>query len=69
MKVGEIYYWVTDKAVGYSTRPKYHVFICEADWEEENTFLFISKTNYNGDYAISNINYNFLPLPISYVGG
>lgn len=69
MILDEIYFWDTYKAKGHFRRDKYHVFICEADWQEENTFLFISKANYNGDYLISNSAYTFLPLATSYIGG
>jgi hypothetical protein len=67
MKLGEIYVWDTDKAVGHDSRKKYHVFICPADWREGHTFLFISKADYGGDFAISNDDYKFLPIPVSYV--
>ena len=65
MNLGEVYYWVTDQAAGYTTRPKFHVYLCEVGWESEgdHAFLFINKSNYGGDYyAISNTDYDFLTL-------
>lgn len=67
MKLGEIYLWETSKAAGYQSRPKYHVYICEADWREGHTFLFVSKADYGGDFAIKNNDYPFLPLAVSYI--
>jgi hypothetical protein len=67
MKLGEIYFWETDKAQGFESRKKYQVFIYPSDWRADNTFLFISKANYGGDYAIYNNIYKFLPLTISYI--
>jgi len=68
MDLGEIYVWDTDKAKGYDIRQKYHVYICEPDWQYEHTFLFVSKANYNGDYPIYHKDYPFLSLEVSYVG-
>jgi hypothetical protein len=67
MNVGEIFYWVTDQAKGHESRPKYHLYICEGDWEEDNTFLFISKADYGGDYKIKKADYPFFELDESYI--
>lgn len=67
MNLGEIYLWETDQALGHATRNKYHVYICESDGMADNTFLFISKSDYGGDYLIKKTDYPFLPLPESYV--
>jgi hypothetical protein len=67
MNVGEIYFWKTDKAYGYDSRSKYHIYICAGDWREENTFLFISKSNYGNDLPLSKEHYDFFPLEISYI--
>lgn len=67
MKTGEIYYWVTDKARGYVSRPKYHVFICEEDWQYGYTFLFINSDNYGEDFQITNAECAFLPKAVSYI--
>jgi hypothetical protein len=67
MNVGNIFYWVTDKAKGHETRAKYHLYICEGDWEEDNTFLFISKADYGGDYKIKKADYPFFELAESFV--
>jgi len=67
MNLGEIFVWETEKALGFAIRKKYHVFICSGDWQADNTFLFISKSDYGGDYPISNKDYPFLPLVTSYI--
>jgi hypothetical protein len=65
MQVGEIYFWNTDKAKGHDSRDKYHVYIGECD--EGHAFLFISKADYGGDFAVHKKDYNFFPLEISYI--
>jgi hypothetical protein len=60
MNVGQVYAWETTKAKGYDYRKKMHIFICEADWEVENVFLFISSINYEGDFLIPAAAYKFL---------
>jgi hypothetical protein len=67
MQLGAIYVWDTNKALGHDSRKKYHVFICPGDWREGHTFLFISKSDYGGDFAITNLEYKFLPLPVSFI--
>lgn len=69
MNVGEIYFWVTDKAVGHSSRPKFHVYIGEAGWREQgHAFLFISSSNFTGcDYQINKVDYAFLTKDVSFV--
>ena len=68
MKLGEIYFWDTDKASGHDQRWKYHVYLCEAGWRADgHAFLFINKANYGGDYTIHQADYPFFPLPVSYV--
>lgn len=56
------------KAIGYESRNKYHVYICEENWQFPNTFLFISKANYSNDFLICKADYPFLPLPQSFIG-
>ncbi len=65
MHVGEIYYWDTNKAKGHDSRFKFHVYIGECD--EGHAFLFISKADYGGDFAIHKKDYNFFPLDVSYI--
>jgi hypothetical protein len=65
MQVGEIYYWNTDKAAGHDSRFKYHVYIGEC--EDGHAFLFISKADYGGDFAIHKKDYSFFPLAVSYI--
>ena len=60
MNLGEIYKWNTDRASGYNSRTKMHVYICEADALEENTFLFISSHDWYCDYEIKKSDYKFL---------
>lgn len=67
MKVGEIFKWTTTKAIGHKLRPKYHLFIKCGDWREYNVFLFISSSDYGGDYKITNPPYTCLPNSYSYV--
>lgn len=67
MKPGDIFYWTTDQAIGFLARPKYHVYICAGDWAEDNTFLFISKADYGGDYKIKKADYPFFELDESFV--
>lgn len=69
MKVGSVYKWVTTKAKGYDERTKYHVFICEGDWQDGHTFLFISSEDIDvgGDYQITKPPYDFLTKPISFI--
>lgn len=67
MQLGDIYFWETNKAIGHDSRPKYHLFIREPDWNFDHTFLFINKADYGGDFPISNKDYPFFPLETSYV--
>jgi hypothetical protein len=75
MQLGEIYFCETDQALGHELRNKYHIYICESDWKyicesdwkEGHTFLFISKTDYGGDFKITKKDYPFLPLDESYI--
>lgn len=67
MNLGEVFYWDTNKATGHASRFKYHVFICEADWQDGHTFLFINSSDYGGDYKITNPPYSFLTKPESYI--
>jgi hypothetical protein len=60
MNVGDIFVWDTNKAKGHDSRKKMHVFICVGDWSEDNTFLFISSIDYEGDFPISASDYEFL---------
>ncbi len=65
MKTGEIFVWATRKARRHDERTKYHIFICESDWQDGNIFLFINSLNYGGDFEISG--YDFLPNEASFV--
>lgn len=70
MIVGEIYYWVTDRAIGHQFRPKYHVYVCEGNWREQGqAFLFINSSNYTGaDYGVHQADYPFFTNETSYIG-
>jgi hypothetical protein len=68
MKLGEIYYFTTDQAVGYDSRPKYHVYLGDSVWPFDGyIFLFISKSDYGGDYRIYQKDYPFLTYEDSFV--
>lgn len=69
MKVGDVYYWITDRAVGYKSRPKFHIYIGDAGWREDGiAFLFINSDNYNGsDYPLYSKDYPFLTNEVSFV--
>jgi len=67
MKVGDVYLFETDKALGFDSRKKYHVFICAGDWLVDHTFLFLSKADYGGDFAITRETYPFLTLDVSFI--
>jgi hypothetical protein len=67
MKTGDVFYWETTKARGHEKRFKYQIFICNADWEEGYTFLFISSEGIEGDYKIENPPYSFLTKRESFV--
>ncbi|WP_316174100.1 MULTISPECIES: hypothetical protein [unclassified Bradyrhizobium] len=67
MNLGEIYKWNTTKVVGYTTRDKYHVFICASDSSNDNGFLFINSVEWFGDYQITKADYGFLAYD-SFIG-
>src|SRR5262249_50902723 len=60
--------WNTDKAAGYDSRDKYHLYIGECSWEDGHAFLFINKADYGGDPPLHKKKYEFFPLPINYFG-
>jgi hypothetical protein len=60
MKLGEVFIWETDQALGHQTRNKFHIFICEEDAADGHTFLFISSTDYGSDFQILQTDYGFL---------
>ena len=60
MNVGDIFVWETDRAIGYVSRTKYHIFVCEADWRFDNTFLFINSKDYGRDFSVRRAVYSFL---------
>lgn len=68
MNLGDIFYWVTDKAIGHDNRPKYHIYICPADAWDDHTFLLINKISWGHDLTITNADYPFLTYPESYIG-
>ncbi len=70
MKIGEIYYFVTTKATGHQSRPKYHLYIGELGWRlEGHGFLFINKNNLDDGYPLYKKDYEFFPLEVSFVSG
>lgn len=69
MKIGEIYFWRTEKVIGREDRNKYHSFICLSDWEDGHIFLFINKSGNEWDLEIRNDHpsFTYLPLEKSYI--
>jgi hypothetical protein len=67
MNLGDIFYWVTEKAIGHDQRPKYHIYICPPDGWDENTFLLINKSPWGDELKITKADYPFLEYD-SYVG-
>jgi len=67
MKLGQVFYWVTEKAKGHDTRPKFHIFICAADGWDEHTFLLINKSPWGDEIQIPKAEYDFLDYD-SYIG-
>jgi hypothetical protein len=61
MKTGEIFFWETKQVKGHDQRRKYHIFICPADWQEDNTFLFICSIRYFGDFNITQADWKEMP--------
>jgi hypothetical protein len=69
MRLGDIFYWNTDKASGYDNRYKYHLYITVGDWRfDGNVFLMINKSDYGDDYKILKVDYDFFPLDYSFIG-
>jgi hypothetical protein len=67
MNLGDIFYWNTEKAIGYDSRLKYHIYICPADAWDDHTFLLINKSPWGDELKITQADYPFL-LYDSYVG-
>jgi hypothetical protein len=67
MQLGDVYFWQTGKAQGHVLRNKFHIYLCPSDWREENTFVFISKADYGGDFKITKLDCPFLDLDVSYI--
>lgn len=60
MKLGEVFQFTSDQAVGHRARSKIHVFLTKTDHHRasaENAFLFISSANYGGCYPIAQADY------------
>jgi hypothetical protein len=60
METGDVFEWVTTKALGHETRRKFHVFICEGDWADDDLFLFVCSVEYMGDFPITTAECPFL---------
>jgi hypothetical protein len=67
MNLGDVFYWVTEKAIGHDSRPKYHIYICAADARDDNTFLLINKSPWGDELKITKADYPFLDYD-SYIG-
>jgi hypothetical protein len=60
MNIGDVFYWITDQAIGHDSRPKFHIYVCPSDWVDDHTFLFVNKGMYGDDYKIAKLDYPFL---------
>jgi hypothetical protein len=67
MKLGDVFYWITEKAIDHDSRPKYHIYICAPDGWDEYTFLLINKATWGNELKITKADYPFLQYD-SYVG-
>lgn len=67
MKLGDVFYWETQKAVGHDSRSKFHVYICAADNWDDHTFLLINKSPWGDELKITKADYPFLSYD-SYIG-
>jgi hypothetical protein len=71
MRVGDIFFFPSDRVKGRLRRDKYHVYVCEADWRDDGdyVFLFINKSNSFADgFEIKKAEgYDFLELEVSYI--
>ena len=67
MNLGEVFYWVTEKAIDHDSRPKFHIYICEADAWDDHTFLLINKSPWGDELMITKAEYAFLDYD-SYIG-
>jgi hypothetical protein len=61
MKLGD------EKAIGYDSRAKYHIYICAADAWDDSTFLLINKSPWGDELKITKTDYPFLDYD-SYIG-
>jgi hypothetical protein len=72
MRVGDIFYFTSDRVKSRALRDKYHVYVCEGDWRDDGdyVFLFINKSNSFADgFEIKKADgYDFLTLEVSYIG-
>ena len=67
MKLGDIFYWITEKAIGHESRSKYHIYICPPDHLDDHTFLLINKVAWGDDLKITKAECSFLQYD-SYIG-
>ncbi len=69
MKIGDVFFWESDQAIGYDLRNKYHVYITEGDWRTQGEiFLFVNKSNASLGYRITNPPYFFMTkFPVGYI--
>jgi hypothetical protein len=60
MKLGEVFRFSSDQAVGHAARRKIHIFLTKTDHHRapaENVFLFISSGDYGGCFPIRKADY------------
>lgn len=58
MDTGAVYRWETDKAKGYASREKLHVYICTQAVPLPNILLFICSDGYPTDFSLLRRDHN-----------
>ena len=67
MTLGDVFYWLTNRAKGYALRAKFHIYICPPDHLDGHTFLLINTVSWGNDLKIGKSDYPFLDYD-SFVG-
>lgn len=76
MRYGDVFFWVTDQAIGHPEgRSKFHIYVCCTDHLFGETFLVVNKSVNPNDFPITcneiesltyNPSYVSCALPIEY---
>lgn len=70
MKLGEVFRFTSDQAIGHALREKMHVFVCQTEHHrapDEYAFLYISKADHSGCFPITQADYPKLLEYDSYI--